>query len=117
MSVAAPHYAGGKDAALQDACSAWHLSATQVERFFQLSESYPSSPYSSFYQVPCSISGELRAEAKTWEFTINGGATATWRTEGETRYWGCSAKACEPLVVLPTDFMDPESVTGAPSME
>lgn len=76
--------------------------------FFRLSERYDESPYSQFYQLPCSISGELQAEGKTWQFTINGGATATWNHQGVTRYWGCSAKACEALVLMPTDMMNPE---------
>lgn len=111
MNVASPHYVGGKGDALQEACLDWHLSASQITRFFQLSESYQSNPYSSYYQVPCSISGELRAEAKIWTFKINGGGTATWHADGEARHWGCRVKACEQLVLLPTDSMGSDEGT------
>ena len=110
-SVAPPRYGGAGGDGLQDACHAWHLSAQQVGRFFQLSDPYQSHPYSRFYQLPCSVSGELEAEGKTWRYEINGGATALWRAEGETRYWGCSVEECEPLVLMPTDFMDPDGMS------
>ena len=108
--LAPANYSGAVADPLQDACQAWGLSAQQVERFFQLSEPYPSSPYSGFYQLPCSVSGELQAEGKAWTFEINGGATATWRAEDETRYWGCNVEECEPLVLMPTDSMNPDGV-------
>lgn len=109
--IAPPHYHGAPGDALQDACQAWRLSARQVERFVQLSEPYQSNPYSAFYQLPCFVSGELQAEGKTWAFEINGGATATWRADGETRYWGCSVEECESLVLMPTDSMNPDGVS------
>ncbi|RNF85097.1 hypothetical protein EER27_04755 [Lysobacter psychrotolerans] len=102
------HYAGTAGGAEAVACRNWRLSTTNVERFFRLSERYEESPYSLFYQGPCSISGELQAEGRTWRFQLDGGATATWTGGGETRHWGCSAKECEPLVLLATDRMDPE---------
>ncbi|MGH8084291.1 MAG: hypothetical protein ACREPV_03340 [Lysobacter sp.] len=111
ISVAPPHYDGAPGEALQDVCEAWHLSAQQVERFFQLSEAHQSNPYSGFYQIPCSVSGELQAEGRTWVFEINGGATATWRAEGETRYWGCRDEECGPLVLMPTDSMSPDDLS------
>lgn len=110
ISVALPRYDGPPGDALQDACQAWELSAQQVERFFQLSEPYSSNPYSGFYQLPCSVSGELQAEGKAWTFEINGGGTATWRAKEETRYWGCSVEECGPLVLMPTDSMNPDGV-------
>ena len=96
------------DEGIAHACSSWSLDAEQVERFFKLSKEYKENPYSMFYQVPCSISGELRAGEKVWRFSINGGATATWSRDGETRHWGCSVKECEQLVILAADSMDPE---------
>ncbi|MGH8074049.1 MAG: hypothetical protein ACREO4_08250 [Lysobacter sp.] len=86
----------------------WHLGQSQAERFFEISERYEESPYNAFYQVPCSISGELEAEGRSWTFQINGGATAAWTSGDEVRYWGCSDNECEALVLLPTDLMDPE---------
>lgn len=109
LQVADPVYSGSSDAPLQSACSQWRLSPEQVEQFFNLSSPYPGSPYSSFYQVPCSISGSLEAEGRVWTFEINGGATATWHAGEEVRYWGCSAEACDDLVLLPTDLMQPDT--------
>lgn len=77
--------------------------------FFELSEPYKEIPYGSFYQVPCSISGKLKAEEKVWDFVVEGGATATWNIGKETRHWGCTAKACAPLVLAPYDGMNPDS--------
>lgn len=105
--VTPARYEGPVGDAMEQACGDWRLTAQQVERFFQISNRYKESPYSRFYQVPCAITGELEAEGQAWKFTINGGATATWQRNGATRYWGCSAKACEPLVLMPTDFMNP----------
>jgi hypothetical protein len=97
-----------KDQSVVQACRGWSLTAAQVERFFSLSKEYKQDPYSLFYQVPCSISGELTIDGKTWEFVINGGATAIWNRKGVTRHWGCGAAKCEPLVLMPTDFMNSE---------
>ncbi|MEL1266367.1 hypothetical protein [Pseudoxanthomonas putridarboris] len=72
IRVDAPQFQAGGDEALKPVCEDWRLSSEQVERFFSFSESYEQSPYGQFYQVPCSISGELRDEGKTWQFKING---------------------------------------------
>lgn len=97
---------GGSEEA---ACMEWRLVPTQVERFFKLSDRYEESPYSAFYHVPCSISGELQAEGHSWSFQINGGATAIWTSGEETRYWGCSDEQCADLVIFATDLMDPDA--------
>lgn len=107
--VAAAKYEGVVGGSEQAACDGWRLGARQVERFFRLSEHYEESPYSAFYQVPCSISGELQAEGRSWIFQINGGATATWTNGDEVRYWGCSDERCADLVLLATDLMDPDA--------
>jgi hypothetical protein len=98
---------GGKDEALVAECAKWKLTKQQAQRFFQISTSYKDSPYSEFYQLPCSIEGVVEAEGKTWEFTINAGATAVWRKGKDVRYFGCSAPACEPLVLMMPDGMEP----------
>jgi len=108
IEVAAAEYSGPSGDALESACRNWHLTDRQVATFFELGEAYEQSPYSAFYQLPCSISGKLEADGKAWNFVIDGGGTATWSHGNETRYFGCSAKACEPLVLMLTDFMDPE---------
>lgn len=95
------------DEGIAHACSSWSLDAKQVESFFKLSKEYQEDPYRMFYQVPCSISGELKAGGEAWKFNINGGATATWSREGEIRHWGCSVEECERLVMIATDSMDP----------
>jgi len=101
-------YDGAAGDPLETACRRWRLSAQQVAEFFRLSREYEEPPYSAFYQLPCSISGKLRSEGTTWHFVIGGGGTATWSKGGQTRYFGCSADACEPLVLLPADGMDPK---------
>ncbi|MFL5357753.1 hypothetical protein [Archangium sp.] len=98
---------GGKDEALIAECAKWKLTKEQARRFFQISNSYKENPYSEFYQLPCSIEGVVQAEGRTWEFTINAGATAVWRSGKEVRYFGCSAPACEPLVLMMPDGMEP----------
>lgn len=96
-----------KDEALVAECAKWKLTKEQVQRFFQISTSYEENPYSEFYQLPCSIEGVVEAEGKTWEFTINAGATAVLKSGKEVRYFGCSAPACEPLVLMMPDGMEP----------
>lgn len=105
--VSSASYKGSFGDALESACANWRLSAQQVERFFQLSERYDEPQYRSFYQIPCSISGKLDAEGKSWDFVIGGGATATWTDGKEIRHWGCAAKACLPLALMPYDGMNP----------
>lgn len=97
-----------KDQSIVQACRSWSFNEAQVASFFKLSKEYDENPYNLFYQVPCSIAGELQVDGQIWQFKINGGATATWSHEGVTRYWGCSVAECEPLVLIATDFMDPE---------
>ncbi|WNG27871.1 hypothetical protein F0U62_30565 [Cystobacter fuscus] len=98
---------GSKDEALLAECAKWKLTKEQALRFFQISTSYEENPYSEFYQLPCSIEGVVEAEGKTWEFTINAGATAVLKSGKEVRYFGCSAPACEPLVLMMPDGMEP----------
>lgn len=76
-----------------------------MEHFFALSREYGENPYQEFYQMNCSISGELQSSGVTWSFKIDGGGTAAWRSGHTVRYWGCSAQDCEPLVILLTDGM------------
>lgn len=108
IEVAAAEYMGEAGDPLENACRDWRLSRDQVAEFFRLSRRYEQSPYAGFYQLPCSISGKLRSEGVTWDFTIGGGAAATWSHDGQTRYFGCNVDACEPLVLLPADDMDPQ---------
>lgn len=108
IEVAVAEYTGEAGDPLETACRDWRLGKDEVAEFFRLSQRYEQSPYSAFYQLPCSISGRLRSEGVAWDFTIDGGATATWSHDGQTRHFGCSAEACAPLVLLPSDGMDPE---------
>lgn len=106
--VGSARYEGTAGSDEEKACRDWRLTAQEVENFFRLSERYDENPYSQFYQIPCSISGKLNAGEKSWDFVIGGGATATWTDGKETRYWGCAAKACAPLVLMPYDGMNPD---------
>ena len=107
--VEAAKYEGTVGGSEKAACDGWRLGTLQVEQFFRLSEPYGASPYGAFYQVPCSISGELQAEGRSWDFQIDGGGTAIWTSGDETRYWGCSDQQCANLVLLATDLMDPDA--------
>jgi hypothetical protein len=98
---------GGKDDALAAECAKWRLTKEQAQYFFQISTPYKESPYIEFYQLPCLIDGVIDAEGKTWEFTINAGATAVWQSGGEVRYFGCNVPACESLVLMMPDGMNP----------
>lgn len=104
-SVLPASYTGNPDGPAKKACEAWTLTSKQVEAFFNLSEEYSDNPYSGFYQLPCSISGDITADGRTWHYKINGGGTATWKNDDDERYWGCSASECEPLVMMFTDSM------------
>lgn len=106
IRVGSSVYTGRAGADEEAWCKDWRLTKAQVEQFFRLSKHYDENPYSLFYQVSCSIPGELQAEGRTWKFAIEGGGTATWDNAGTTRYWGCGSKECEPLVILLTDFME-----------
>lgn len=70
--------------------------------------SYQDAPYAQFYQVGCSISGRLRRDGRTWRFAINGGGTATLQGGDALRHYGCAAQACDALLLLPTDGMEPD---------
>lgn len=108
IEVAAADYTGEAGDPLETACRDWRLTRAQVAEFFRLGQQYEQPPYAGFYQLPCSISGKLRSEGVTWDFTIGGGGMATWSSGGQTRHFGCSVDACEPLVLLPADGMDPQ---------
>ncbi|WP_152597748.1 hypothetical protein [Novilysobacter arseniciresistens] len=103
--VDAPRYSGSSSDPLESACNGWRLSPAQVKEFFRHSSAFDAPPLGEFYQVPCSISGALRVDGERWEFVIDGGATATWRNDKRARYWGCKARRCEALVLLPYDGM------------
>ncbi|MDH5823549.1 hypothetical protein QFW77_11185 [Luteimonas sp. RD2P54] len=106
--VAPAEYHGAAGHPLEEACRTWGLSPSQVQAFFRFADAYEDRPYQRFYQVGCSISGHLQAEGRDWRFAINGGGVATWQDGSTTRHFGCSAKECETLVLLPTDGMEPE---------
>lgn len=105
LRVDAVEVTADTDKSLLEACRSWSLSKAQVTEFFRLAQEYEISPYASYYQTPCSITGELKSGGEVWGYRINGGATAQWMKGDITRYWGCSKPECEKLVLLPTDFM------------
>ncbi|MFD1261484.1 hypothetical protein [Entomomonas asaccharolytica] len=95
------------DEAMYQACQEWNLTAEQVREFFMLSKHYKESPYNLFYQLPCSITGELQLEDQTWQFTIDAGATGKWQNTNTVLYFGCTDNNCEPLVLMMPDNMNP----------
>ncbi|MDR0183971.1 hypothetical protein P8609_13485 [Lysobacter sp. UC] len=106
LSIKPSTYSGRGGTTEEQACKEWRLSKAQARRFFGLSKEYSANPYHAFYQLNCSITGQLKSGGKTWAFGIDGGGTATWRSGRTTRYWGCSTSRCEPLVILLTDGME-----------
>lgn len=105
VKVENARYTGKTGGELEAACLDWSLTPEQVRTFFDLGRRYKENPYSEFYQLPCIISGRILAEDRIWHFEINGGGTATWSSDGQTRYWGCRAERCGSLVLLLSDGM------------
>lgn len=97
------------DEAMYQACNSWQLDKEQVKQFFQLSDHYESNPSHEYYQIPCKITGELKSEGKIWQFTIDGGATGKWQNQQQEKYFGCRKFACESLVLMPVDDMNPDN--------
>lgn len=94
----------GSGAALRSECDRWKIDRKQAATFFRLSERISSeTAHRDFYYLPCSVTGELEAEGKVWNFEINAAATATWVNGDEIRSFGCSNPACKPLVVMMPD--------------
>lgn len=106
--VSAAVYHGLPGHPLEEACGRWTWSKRQVEVFFGLSDVYPEAPYGRFYQVGCGVSGKLRAGGRDWTFSINGGGMATWQDGTTVRHFGCSAPECAPMLLLPSDGMEPD---------
>lgn len=102
-AVYIPDSTHAPDAALAGRCAAWSLSAEDVARFFSASREYPDGTHDAFYALPCTISGTLQAEGKTWSYEINAGATAIWTRDSVTRRFGCTDAVCAPLVLMMPD--------------
>lgn len=96
---------GNQNEAFKTACMNWKLTEQGVKKLFENSELYEYSPYQEYYQVPCEIVGTLRNNDKIWKFTINGGGTSIWESEGKKKYFGCNKVQCEALVLIRTDGM------------
>lgn len=89
-------------------CEGWALTPEQVETFFTLSSEMDSRAYHhEFDTAPCMIEGELVDDGRQWAFHINGAAKGYWSDGGDTRYFGCTAAACDSLVLVPHIGMDP----------
>ena len=105
IGVSAATYTGRSGNPLEPACAAWSLSPAEVRRVLELSQSYQTSPYSGFYQLPCAISGTIREEGRVWDFELNGGGVVKLTSGQETKYMGCRDNQCEPYILLLTDDM------------
>ena len=96
--------ARGDGPALAADCSQWSLTRRQAEIYFRLSEPITMIEAHDFDTLPCTISGKLQTEGRTWDFEINAGATAVWRSGTDLRMFGCTDPACAPLVrTMPND--------------
>ncbi|WDS35279.1 hypothetical protein [Pseudoxanthomonas sp.] len=102
-AVYTPEVGRAPDPALEASCKAWALDRAGVARFFAASREYPDGTQDAFYWLPCTISGQLQAEGRTWDYRINAAATATWTSGDVVRTFGCTAAACAPLVLLMPD--------------
>lgn len=102
-SVYTPEPGRAADAGLQRACQAWTLDRDDVARFFAASREYPEGTQDAFYALPSTISGQFTADGQTWDDRINAAATATWIHGARARTFGCSDRACAPLVLLMPD--------------
>jgi hypothetical protein len=107
QTVGAPAYAPQQgrapDAGLEASCRSWRLDRAGVARFFAASREYPDGLQDAFYVLPCTISGQLQAQGKTWTYQINAASTATWTSGDVVRTFGCTASACTPLVLMMPD--------------
>lgn len=108
VSAAAVDHSAGDATRFPDACDHWSLTETQVEAFFALSSEVDSRIYHHDYETSrCMITGELIDNDRRWTFRINGAAKG-YRSDGSTtRYFGCTASECEPLVLIPHIGMNP----------
>ena len=89
-------------------CEGWALTPEQVETFFALSSEMDSRAYHHEYDTaPCMIEGGLVDDGRQWAFHINGAAKDYWSDGSDTRYFGCTAAACDALVLVPHIGMDP----------
>lgn len=87
-------------------CRKWKLTKAQIIYLFRLSIHYPFSPYSSYSQTKCDITGTLMYNGQKWDFSINGGATSYWKKGKKIKYFGCKDKNCENLFIIPYAPMD-----------
>lgn len=105
LEISAPTYdpvgMGGDGPALEAECKRWALTREQAQTFFRLSKPITGEEkHGAYYDLPCTVTGRVRAEGRTWDFAIDGAATATWTSGNEVRLLGCSDPACEPLVLM-----------------
>ncbi len=108
VEIEAASFSGRDGDPLYKACQDWSMTEADVRRFFSLSTPYEDNPYSEFYQLPCSISGRIEVDGQVWDYEINAGGVGKWTGKGKSRYWGCAAKECASLLLLPTDSMTGE---------
>lgn len=101
-----PTGARGDGPALAADCRQWSLTRRQVETYFRLSKPIAMVEAHEFDTLPCTISGKLRADGRTWDFEINAGATAMWRSGTDLKMFGCADPACAPLVRSMPDHGD-----------
>ena len=90
--------ARGDGPALAADCRQWSLTRRQAETYFRRSKPITMIEAHRYDTLPCTISGRLRVDGRTWDFEINAGATAIWRSGADLRMFGCADPACAPLV-------------------
>ncbi|MDR7194523.1 hypothetical protein [Luteimonas terrae] len=91
-------------------CHDWSLTPRQAEESFRQSEPDGFAEYiHRFDTAACKITGRLRREDGTWQFTINAAGNSMWRQGTEVRYFGCWTTQCA-RVLSSRDFIAPDSI-------
>lgn len=110
LTVEKPDSVDGIDMTASE-CKEWQqgLTKQKIKYIFENSEKYPDSvlPYGDgYYFLPCSVEGELKRDGVNWYFSINAAATAVWSNDkNENIAWGCDARGCSKLFLLPYNAM------------
>lgn len=76
------------------------LDKRQAEQLFALSHELAEGELHDFDWLPCSITGRVETDGRTWDFKINAAGTSLWHSGNQSRMLGCKHAACEPLVIM-----------------
>lgn len=70
-------------------CKNWALNSQNIEQIIKDSEPISGPDWHHLFDhLPCSITGQLKQENRTFEFQINGGSWLTIKNNDSTTYFG-----------------------------